>query len=306
MGHGSGYTPGPVPRERLTLSKLHLEPLHSDFGARVHGIDLSSAILQIELEEVCELIDTYSFLCFPDQSMSDDELLMFTRLLGEPEAEHITLGRTGKAVYFGTVGNVSDDGTMKGNDHPNTRYQTGNQLWHADSSFRERPCSFTITHAHEVPGEGGATEFTSARAAYARLPQTLRDRLQPLKVIHDYVFSRSQVAPVDPAHAASLPPVAHKLVKKNPRNGCRNYYVGSHARSVVGWSGIASRELIDDLMARATRPEDIYSHQWKAGDTVIWDNRCLLHRGTPYDADRWRRRMRQTRVAGTESGSTLS
>ena len=75
-----------------------------------------------------------------------------------------------------------------------------------------------------------------------------------------------------------------------------SYYAGSHARSIVGWSGIESRGLLDDLLRRATAPEDIYTHQWRAGDTVIWDNRCLLHRGAGYDADRWRRRMRQTRA----------
>ncbi len=285
------------------MSKLHHEPLHADFGARVDGVDLSADVTGSLAEDILGLIDTYSFLCFPAQSMNDEALLAFTRALGEPEPEHVTLGRTGKTVYFGTVGNVSDDGTKKGNAHPNTKYQTGNQLWHADSSFRERPCSVTITHAHEVPGEGGATEFVSTRAAYARLPKDMRETIEPLKVIHDYVFSRSQVAPVDPAHAASLPPVAHRLVRKNPGTGARNYYVGSHTRSVVGWGGVESRTLIDDLMARATRREDILAHQWRAGDTVIWDNRCLLHRGTPYDANRWRRRMRQTRVAGIETGS---
>ena len=119
--------------------------------------------------------------------------------------------------------------------------------------------------------------------------------IDPLHVIHDYVFSRSQVAPVDPNHAASLPPIEQKLVRENPRNGLKNYYVGSHARSIVGWSGIESRKLIDELTEQATRPQDVYAHQWQVGDTVIWDNRCLLHRGGGYDADRWRRRMRQTR-----------
>ncbi len=94
------------------------------------------------------------------------------------------------------------------------------------------------------------------------------------------------------------------MVRTNPRSGARNYYVGSHARSVVGWSGIESRRLLDELVVRATRPEDVYAHHWRAGDTVIWDNRCLLHRGAGYDADRWRRRMRQTRVQG--AGPTLA
>jgi len=88
----------------------------------------------------------------------------------------------------------------------------------------------------------------------------------------------------------------------NPANGKKGYYVGSHARSVPGLSGVKSRELLDDLLARATGADNIYSHQWTVGDTVIWDNRCLLHRGTGYDADKWRRRMRQTRVMGTEKG----
>jgi alpha-ketoglutarate-dependent 2,4-dichlorophenoxyacetate dioxygenase len=140
------------------------------------------------------------------------------------------------------------------------------------------------------------------RAAHARLPDALRATIEPLFVIHDYVFSRSRVAPVDPNHAASLPPVMHRLVRRNPGNGLGNYYVGSHARSIPGWSGIDGRRLLDDLLARATGPLDIHAHRWRAGDTVIWDNRCLLHRGTGYDADRWRRRMRQTRVVGGERG----
>ena len=144
--------------------------------------------------------------------------------------------------------------------------------------------------------------FISERTAYERLPDEMKATIDPLYVLHDYVFSRSKVAPVDPNHAASLPPVMHRLVRTNPGNGAKNYFVGSHARSIVGWSGIDGRKLIDDLLERASRPEDIYTHAWRPGDTVIWDNRCVLHKGTGYDADRWRRRMRQTRVVGMEPG----
>lgn len=136
-----------------------------------------------------------------------------------------------------------------------------------------------------MPDEGGATAFASLRAAYARLPEELRETIEPLQVVHDYVFSRSQVAPVDPNHAASLPPVTHRLVRRNPGHGLKNYYVGSHARSIPGWSGLESRRLLDDLLTRATRPQDVYAHPWRAGDTIIWDNRCMLHRGTGYDAE---------------------
>ena len=284
-------------------SRLHVEPLHEDFGARITGVDLTSALPDDVAAAIRKAVDTYSLLCFPEQPMTDEAQLAFTRRLGEPEPEHVTYGKTGEIVYFGTVGNVIDAHAKKGSADPHTHYQTGNEMWHSDSSFRLVPSFVSINHAYEVPGEGGETQFVSMRAAYARLPADMQATIDPLHVIHDYVFSRTKVAPVDPNHAASLPPIEHRLVRTNRCNGLKNYYVGSHARSIVGWSGVDSRKLIDDLLERATRSQDVYSHRWSVGDTVVWDNRCLLHRGAGYDADRWRRRMRQTRVMGT--GPTL-
>jgi alpha-ketoglutarate-dependent 2,4-dichlorophenoxyacetate dioxygenase len=286
------------------MSKLHFEPLHNFFGARVTGIDLTAVLSEADIAAVVDAMDEYSLLCFPNQDMNDEAHLALTRRLGEPEHNHVTLGTTGEIDYFATLGNVIDAENKKGNADPHTRYQTGNNLWHSDSSFRLVPTKFSINHSYEAPGEGGETEFASQRVAYARLPASLQAMIDPLHVLHDYVFSRSQVAPVNPNHAASLPPVEQKLVRTNPANGLKNYYVGSHARSIIGFSGTQSRELIDDLLRRATGPDQVYAHKWQVGDTLIWDNRCLLHKGAGFDADRWRRLMRQTRVRG--AGPTLS
>jgi len=280
------------------MPELHFEALHPDFGAKVTGLSFTDRLSQEIVSEIQKAIDQYSLLHFPNQKMNDESHMVITRCLGEPEAEHVTYGKTGKIVYFGTVGNVMDDDSKKDGTDPSTLYQKGNELWHSDSSFRKIPSYFSITHAYEVPGEGGETEFASMRSAYARLPREKQEKIENLSCIHDYVFSRSPVAPVNPKHAASLPPVEHKLVRTNPVNGLKNYFVGSHARSVVGWHGVESRKLLDDLLEWSTQPKDVYSHKWAAGDTVVWDNRCLLHRGAGYNADRWRRRMRQTRVAG--------
>lgn len=286
------------------MTKLRFEPLHDLFGARVTGIDLSAALSEDGVSAIHDALDEHSLLCFSGQNMTDEAQLALTRRLGEPEPNHVTFGAAGRVDYFGTIGNVIDATHKKGNADPHTRFQTGNNLWHSDSSFRLVPSKFSITHAYEVPGEGGVTEFASQRLAYTRLPAAVQETIEPLHVLHDYVFSRSQIAPVDPNHAASLPPVEHKLVRTNPSNGLKNYFVGSHARSIVGFSGIESRRLIDDLVLQATETELVYRHQWQAGDTLMWDNRCLLHRGLGYDADRWRRLMRQTRVSGL--GPTLS
>jgi len=282
------------------MSKPDIQPLHTDFGARILGVTLSGDMALDTLDFIRQSIEQYSLLCFPEQDMNDEKQLAFTRLLGTPEAEHVRFGRTGEVSYFGTVGNIQDDGTKA--DTANARYQSGNQLWHSDSSFRETPSFVSILHAYEVPGEGGQTEFASMRAGYARLSDEMREQIEPLYVVHDYVFSRSPIAPVNPNHAASLPPVMHPMVCANPVNGLKNYYIGSHARSIPGWSGIDSRQLLDTLLEHTTAPERILSLAFKPGDTVIWDNRCILHRGTGYDVNRWRRRMRQTRVVGGDKG----
>lgn len=287
------------------MATLKIEPLHADFGARITGVDLTKALLEDVIEEVRVTIDEYSFVCFPDQAMDDDKQLAFTRALGEPEANHVKLGQEGIIEHFGTIGNVQPDGTAIGNDHKRTIFQTGNNMWHSDSSFREVPAFVSIMCAYEVPDEGGRTEFVSERAAYNRLPEEEQSKIDPLIAIHDYVFSRSKVSDdaVTPSHAKSLPPVGQKLVRTNPRTGAKNYYVGSHAKQIDGWTLEDSRPLLDGLLEDAVKPEHIYSHAWQVGDVVIWDNRCLLHRGSGYDADKYRRRMRQTRVQG--AGPTL-
>lgn len=280
------------------MTAFTIAPVHDEFGARLTGPDLKRPLTDALVEEIRDAIDAYSFLVFPGQHLQDDQQLALTRALGEPEANHVTLGTTGQVEHFHTIGNVMEDGTKYGNDHQRTVFQTGNNLWHSDSSFRSVPTFVSIMSAHEVPAQGGETEFVSGRAAYGRLPVDEQARLDPLVCIHDYVYSRSKVAPVSESHAASLPPVRQRLVRANPRTGARNIYIGSHAKEIEGWNHDESRVLLDALLAEATRPASIYRHPWQAGDLVIWDNRCLLHRGAGYDADAYRRRMRQTRVHG--------
>ena len=282
---------------------MEFEPLHEDFGARVSGVDLTSPLSSQLLEELHKAIDEHSVLLFPEQDMSDEAQMRLTQALGEPEENHVTFGRTGEIVHIGTVGNVIDDDTKIDESDPHTRSMKGNNLWHSDSSFRLVPSYVSILHAYEVPAQGGATEFVSQRSAYNRLDSQTQNQINELHVLHDYVFSRTKTAPVHDNHAASLPPIEQKLVRTNPRHGRRNYYVGSHARSIIGWSGIDSRKLIDELNDLATRPEHRWSQQWSPGDTLFWDNRCILHRGTGYDADLYRRNMRQSRVRG--AGPTL-
>lgn len=280
-----------------------IKEIHDDFGAQISNVDLSISIKKEDIKVILKAIDDFSFLIFPEQSLSDDSHLEFTKLLGTPEPNHVAQGRDGIINYFGTIGNVQPDGTVQGNNHQHTKFLTGNNMWHTDSSFRKVPSFVSIMMAYEVPEEGGETQFVSARSAYERLSDDMKAKIDSLEVIHDYVFSRSKVAEVDPKHAASLPPITQKLVRRNPNTGAKNFYIGSHAKEILGWNYDDSRLLLDELLAETVADEYVYTHTWQPGDLVIWDNRCILHRGTGYDADKYRRFMRQTRVAG--SGPTL-
>jgi len=92
--------------------------------------------------------------------------------------------------------------------------------------------------------------------------------------------------------------VRQALIRVNPVNGRPSIYIGSHAWYVEGMDFGESRCLLDDLLAHTTQPDRVYQHRWRQWDLVMWDNRCVLHRGRPWDAANHRRVMRRTTVAG--------
>lgn len=279
---------------------IQVRPLHPDFGAEILEVDLARPITDAQFDEIAGVVEEYSVVLFRDQDLDDEIQLAFSRRFGELEFGHVAYGNEGKIEYLGRIGNVDKSGRQMPSKHKRVIFSTGNEMWHSDSSFKKVPARFSISYAYEVTPEGGELEFASTRPAYARLPADLKEKIADLVVVHDYVYSRSKVGEdvVSDSLAATLPPVPQKLVRTNPVTGDKNYYVGSHARSIEGWKDEDARALLDDLITRATQPESRYVHRWQAGELIIWDNRCVLHRGRPYDADRYRRRMHQTRVAG--------
>ena len=272
---------------------LKCNALHNDFAAEIQGIDIT-VVDDVTFSEIERAADQYSLLVLRNQPLDDDQQMDLTRRFGEPEFGHLPYGRDGSIEYIGHIGNIDSGGKQLPLKDQKVKFGTGNYMWHSDSSFRPVPSKFSISFAYEVTPEGGEIEFASTRAAYERLPQEKKNRIQDLVGIHDYTFSRTKVATVPQSIAESLPPVRQRLVRCNPENNLKNYYVGSHLKEIEGWNNADSRELIDDLIQRAVEPEHVYSHHWQVGDLLIWDNRCLLHRGSAYDADRYRRRMHQT------------
>lgn len=280
---------------------MKLNSLHGEFGAEVSGVDLSHPLSEAQFRQLDEAMNQYSVLLIRDQTLTDDSHLALTGMFGDPEEGHVAYYSSGKIGYIGRIGNIDTDGNQMPNQNRRVRSQTANNLWHSDSSFRETPSLYSLLYAYEVPEEGGDTEFASGRSAYLRLDQQTRDLIDPLVGIHDYIYSRTSVGEdaVSEGQRTYMRPVRQRLVRRNPQTNTKNLFVGSHVRSLEGLTDADARPLINRLIEEVTRPESVYRHQWRAGDLVIWDNRCVLHRGCGYDADRYRRRLHQTRVRGT-------
>ena len=136
------------------MSELHFQPLHDEFGARVSGVDLTGELTGETVAAIRDSLDEYSLLCFPEQPMTDDAQLAITSCLGKPEPNHVKFGATGVVDYFGTVGNVIDAQTKKGNDtgdvsksHFNPRFRCSCVRQNADlSSLFRTLASATTNH----------------------------------------------------------------------------------------------------------------------------------------------------------------
>jgi alpha-ketoglutarate-dependent 2,4-dichlorophenoxyacetate dioxygenase len=282
---------------------LTITPLHPYLGARVEGVQVSATLDAGTFREIVAAFEEHSVLVFPDQRLTDEEQMAFSARFGPLETTLKATGREDRLhpnlVDLSNIDPERDGKLMDWSDRRMT-YQSGNQLWHTDSSFKPVPATASLLSGREVPPEGGETEFVSMRHAYATLPEATRQRLDGRVVVHSILYSRSTIAPglIDPEDERGLPPVRQALVRTNPANGRKSLYIGSHAWYIEGLPCDASRRLLDDLLAHTTRPECVMQHRWRPWDLVMWDNRCVLHRGRTWDASRYRRVMRRTTVAG--------
>jgi alpha-ketoglutarate-dependent 2,4-dichlorophenoxyacetate dioxygenase len=282
---------------------LTVTPLHPCLGARVEGVDLTRPVDEPIFRQIFDAFQAHSVLVFSDQQLTDEQQMAFSRRFGPLETTIGSIGQERRLhpnlVDLSNLDPKNDDTLMDWNDR-RMLYQSGNQLWHTDSSFKPVPAMASLLSGREVPPVGGETEFVSMRHAYATLPEATRLRLEGRVTVHSILYSRSTIAKglFDPQNEKDLPPVRQALVRVNPVNGRKSIYIGSHAWYIEGLPAAESRRLLDELLAHTTRPECVYQQRWRPWDLVMWDNRCVLHRGRSWDAARHRRVMRRTTVAG--------
>lgn len=279
----------------LTTRKLH--PL---LGAEIVGIDVKN-VDDATFKAIVDAFNEHSVLLFRGQSLADEEQVSWSRRFGPLETTIRSIASQEKTPeHIANLTNVdAEDRLIPAGDKRNI-FNAGNQMWHTDSSFKKVPAMASLLSAREIPPEGGETQYASMRVGYARLPEDLQRFLEGKVAIHSFVYSRGLIDDglLPPEHAAQVPPVRQALVRVNPVNGRKAFYVGSHACEIVGMPTPEARALLRELREAATRPELVYTHRWRVGDLVMWDNRCMLHRGRPWNESRYRRVMHRTTVAG--------
>jgi len=181
-------------------------------------------------------------------------------------------------------------------DDPRRFDQLGNRLWHTDGSFRRVPAALSMLYAHSVPTSGGETEFADLRAAWAALPDKTKAEIEDLVASHDIAYSRGQIGFTQLLFGERevLPPVPQRLVRRHPGSLLKTLYLAAHASHIVGRPIPEGRLLLRDLIEFAAQRQFVYSHVWREGDLVIWDNRCTMHRGRPFEESETRDLRRAT------------
>ena len=277
---------------------LDITQTDATLGATVSGIHLD-ALDDATFAAIEAAWHTHAVLVFPGQHLSEKAQAAFSERFGPLERSRVKIHtRRDPSIIYQS--NVKEDGTLWPANSDMGLLLEGNIYWHTDSSFKRIPAKGSALSARIVPETGGETAFADMRAAYDALEPAMQEWLADKIAVHSYAYSQGRVggtAGVSENEWKTLPPVEQPVIRTHPATGRRNLYLDRHASHIVGEDERESRRLLERLCEDACRPPRVFVHRWSVGDLVLWDNRCVLHRGLGYPADQPRCMVRTT-IAG--------
>ena len=262
-----------------------IDRLSEHTGAEVRGVDLTEPIDAALRTRLNRAFVEHSVLVFRDQHLSPPQLLNAVQLFGEVFPQHNTRFSLPECPLIHYISNQDSYSDGK-------RYIPG-EGYHTDHSNAAAPPKATVLHAVKLPDRGGDTQYVNMHRAYDDLPDAMKQRIDGLRAIHVYQsrFSERKLMGLTDAARATVPDaVMHPLVRTHPESGRKAIYLNPiRTEGIVGMEEADALSLLDDLLAHATQPQFEYRHQWRPGDMVMWDNRCLLHKANgDYDMEQVR------------------
>jgi alpha-ketoglutarate-dependent 2,4-dichlorophenoxyacetate dioxygenase len=275
---------------------ISIFPVTPNFAAEIGDLDLNRPLDQDAVTAVREAFALYAVLVFPAQNLTVDQHLAFASHFGPLERTvELALGRKKMRVQreeISDVANLDADGQLWHKDARRRHFaMIGNRLWHTDSSFKAPSGYASLLYARSVAPVGGHTEFADLRAAYDALPDSTKLLLRGLTAEHSLLYSRKRIGVTEftDTEKQAATPVVRPIVRTIPESGRDSLYIASHIGRIQGLADEQTEVLLNQLTAHATQRQFVYTHRWRVGDLVMWDNRCTMHRGTEFDDLRWPR-----------------
>jgi len=297
-----------------TLAVMRVVPSGAALGAEIQGVNFSLPVPEAVKAALRKAWADHMVLLMRGQNLDDKQLLATSAIFGPPHDAasrkyHLDAGQAVDNAYMVSkhpsitiISNLGPDGKPVMDNGGLGSYEV---VWHTDNSYVKVPPAGSMLYSLEVPVDGGGdTSFNNQYLAYEELPEKLKRAIEGKYQVHD--SSRNSAGVLRPGVKLPTKPEevegpTHPLVRVHPVTGKRALYLGRRrvwpSNYIVGIPNDESERLLDQLWAHATQPKYAWSHKWRVGDIVLWDNRCCMHYRTEVDVNQ-RRVMHRTTIKG--------
>tara|TARA_R110000824_G_scaffold390760_17_gene588002 strand:+ start:39258 stop:40115 length:858 start_codon:yes stop_codon:yes gene_type:complete len=281
---------------------IEVIPTGAALGAEVRGLDLTSPLSPEIFDAVQQAWYDHSVLLFRGQSLDDDQLIQFSKNFGEldiaPASATDMAGAQEKSrPEIWIISNVVENGKPIG------ALGDKEAEWHTDMSYVAKPPMASVLHALEIPKAGGNTSFGNMYKALETMPDDLRRQIEGRICNHDSSMTsvgELRAGAGEVVDVRKAPGTKHPIIRTHPATGGKTLYLGRRMNGYVqGMDVDASEALLDALWAHCTKPEFTWTHTWRVGDLLIWDNRCTIHRRDAFNGAE-RRVMHRTQIKGDQ------
>ena len=282
----------------LGKSALNLRTLSPEVGVEILGLDISQKLDGPTFRAVEAAWLDHCVLLVRGQNLSEDAQVDFATQFG-PLARNVNKhsGESKRHPATMLISNIREDGRLIG------ALPDGEMLFHSDQCYVETPCMAAMLYGIEIPSHGGETIFANMYRAWETLPEELKRRVEDRRAVNIFEYSDADGYGASAMEMfAELPPnskhYAHPIVRVHPATGRKALYVNRGMTLLIeGMERLESDALLTRLFEHQEQARFQYSHVWKPGDLILWDNRCTLHARTDFPADE-RRMLRRVTLLG--------